>query len=204
MGLLLLTILAIQPPFAQSVAPVTATELPYSWRPWLPCRARPAPPPARELLGLRRPRAHRDVDRAQEHGSRPDQGFPPSLPGRVPDPPDALRRRLPRERRPLDGRRQHVGLQLPLRLGHEPLVGARVREGDRRQPGREPVPERIPRAAAGGARIPRPLQLPTPGWPCAEGSSFALSSRSAGSGAAAGPAARTTSTSRRPAASSFL
>src|SRR5262245_54088247 len=31
MGLLLLTILAIQPPFAQSVAPVTAADLPYSW-----------------------------------------------------------------------------------------------------------------------------------------------------------------------------
>jgi hypothetical protein len=31
MGVLLLTILAIQPPFAQSVSPVTAADLPYSW-----------------------------------------------------------------------------------------------------------------------------------------------------------------------------
>ena len=36
MKLLLLTILAIQPPFAHSVTPVTRAELPHSWRPGCP------------------------------------------------------------------------------------------------------------------------------------------------------------------------
>jgi hypothetical protein len=36
MGLLLLTILAIQPPFAHSVTPVTGADLPTSWRPGCP------------------------------------------------------------------------------------------------------------------------------------------------------------------------
>jgi hypothetical protein len=31
MGILLLTILAIQPPFAQSVSPVSRADVPYSW-----------------------------------------------------------------------------------------------------------------------------------------------------------------------------
>ena len=36
MGLILLTILAIQPPFTHSVSPVTRADLPYSWRPGCP------------------------------------------------------------------------------------------------------------------------------------------------------------------------
>ena len=59
------------------------------------------------------------------------------------------------------------------------------REGDRRQPGREPVRLRG-RAAPGRARLPRPLDwLPGNGRARA-GSSFAPSRPSAGTGAAAG------------------
>ena len=36
MGLLLLTLLAIQPPFAHSVTPVSRADLPYSWHPGCP------------------------------------------------------------------------------------------------------------------------------------------------------------------------
>jgi len=36
MGLILLAILAIQPPFTHSVAPVSRADLPYSWRPGCP------------------------------------------------------------------------------------------------------------------------------------------------------------------------
>ena len=36
MKLLLLTMLAIQPPFAHSVTPVTRADLPHSWRPGCP------------------------------------------------------------------------------------------------------------------------------------------------------------------------
>src|SRR5688572_23381380 len=36
MGLILLTILAIQPPFAHTVSPVTRADLPYSWHPGCP------------------------------------------------------------------------------------------------------------------------------------------------------------------------
>ena len=57
----------------------------------------------------------------------------------LPDPPHASRRRLRRQRLPLDRGRQHVGLQLPLRRRHDAVVRARVRPRDRRQPDREPV-----------------------------------------------------------------
>jgi hypothetical protein len=36
MGLLLLTVLAIQPPFAQTVSPVSRADLPHSWHPGCP------------------------------------------------------------------------------------------------------------------------------------------------------------------------
>jgi hypothetical protein len=61
-----------------------------------------------------------------------------ALRGPVPDPPDAPDRRLRRLGRPLDGRRQHVGLQLPPRRRLDELVDARLRPRDRHQPAREP------------------------------------------------------------------
>ena len=59
------------------------------------------------------------------------------------DPPDGSRRRLRRERLSLHRGRQHVGLQLSLRGGDDPLVEPRVRPRDRREPDREPL--RVPR-----------------------------------------------------------
>src|SRR5438067_2232953 len=92
-----------------------------------------------------------------------------------PDPADAARGRVRRQRPRLDGRRQHVRLQLPVRGGERPgaLVGARVRGGDRRQHGGEPVPVRAPGTAPGRPGVPGPVGVPArhggPGRPAREG-----------------------------------
>ncbi len=50
--------------------------------------------------------------------------------------------RLRRGRRPVDGGRQHVGVQLPKSRWEQQVVGPRLRSGHRHQPGREPLPPR--------------------------------------------------------------
>ena len=62
--------------------------------------------------------------------------------------------RLRRQRRPLDGRRQHVSVQLPLRrrARAEAVVGARLRRGDRHQHRREPVHRRADASSRRRAR----------------------------------------------------
>ena len=157
MGLLLLTILAIQPPFTHSVSPVTRADLPYSWRGDALWGRRSSAAAARELLGLRRPGAHRDADRAPSSVRDLTKVFRPALSGRVPDPAHASVDVY----RANDDRSMAAdntsGLQLPLRSRERPLVDARVRKGDRRQPGREPVPpdRRVPPPAGRAYLTPR-------------------------------------------------
>jgi hypothetical protein len=94
---------------------------------------------ARVTPGLRRARARgadRRPPRRRREGAR---GLPATVRGPVPDPADGPRRRLRRERLPVDRGRQHVRVQLPDGRGHVALVGARVRTRDRPQPDREPV-----------------------------------------------------------------
>ena len=78
-------------------------------------------------------------------GGGDGDGVPRAVRGGLPGPVDAAGRRLRCERRRVDGRGQHVGLQLPGDHGRHGLVGARVRAGDRRQPGGEPVRARAGR-----------------------------------------------------------
>src|SRR5262249_2743367 len=128
----------------------------------LPGRAGPAAASAADLLGLRQPRAHRDADRERARCRAADTRLLAALHRSLPDPPHAPDRRLRRQRRALARRRQHGGVQLPLRrrLAAAALVGARLRPGDRRRPGREPVPRGRPRPPARGPRLPRSLALP--------------------------------------------
>ena len=121
-------------------------------------------------------------------------GLPAALDGALPDPAPPAGLRLPRRRRGVDGRRQHVRLQLPLRRRDDPLVDARLRRGDRRQPGREPVRPRLDRLAAGRPRRTSTGAATARAWPSAAACSCARSRRSAGSGARR---SATTSTSRR-------
>ena len=123
--------------------------------------------------------------------------LPHALVGALPDPAPAAGVRLPRQRRRLDGGRQHLRLQLPLRRRHLALVDARLRRGDRRQPGREPVRPRLDRLTARRPRVPRSQPLPQGHGRSRTACSCARSRRSAGSGA---PRSATTSTSRRRAA----
>ena len=146
--------MAALPPFHASVAPVTAAELGASWRPGCPVGPDAAAHRARLVRRLRRPA--RTPARSSSTGASTGDvtdGLPPPLCGALPDPPDAAGRALRRQRRPLDGGRQHLRLQLPLRgrAGRQALVGARLRGGDRRQHRREPVPRGRARAAAGRA-----------------------------------------------------
>ena len=109
-------------------------------------------------LGFRRQAADgrdRRLPRARRGG--PD-GLPQALGSSLSDPSAAARLRLPGQRRRLHGRRQHLRLQLPFRRRHLALVDARLRRGDRRQPGREPVRAGRPRLAAGRSRVRRPQQ----------------------------------------------
>src|SRR6266540_4576770 len=95
-----------------------------------PAGAAPNDPP--DLLGLRQPPTRGRADRPRPRGDRRRNGLPAPLHRALPDPPHAPHVRVPRQRRRVDGRGQHVGVQLPLRQGHEALVDARVRRGDRR------------------------------------------------------------------------
>src|SRR3954466_5129513 len=163
MAALLLAVLALQaPPFSHSVSRVTAAGLPHSWH-----RGCPVAP-----VSLRRVRLtywgfdHRAHNRAlivnAKGGGSLEHRVSRALRGPLPDSAPAADRRLRRERRALARRRQHGCLQLPLRrrAGPEALVGARLRAGGGREPGREPLPRRRPRASARRACVPRPLALP--------------------------------------------
>ena len=163
-------------------------------------RAGAAPARAHELLGLRPPRAHGHADRPRECRPRPDESLSTAVLGRVPDPADALGGRVRRERRPVDGRGQHLGLQLPVRLGtsrwsmhaYGKAIDVNPVENPYVSGGRVSPPSG--RAYLDRSRV-------RPGMAVEGGSSCEPSRRSAGSGAAGGPAPRTTSTFRRPAAS---
>src|SRR3954451_11750807 len=130
--------------------------------PRLPGRAGLAAAGAAHLLGLRPPRSQGGADREREGRRLADACVLAALRGPLPDSAPAADRRLRRERRALARRRQHGCLQLPLRrrAGPEALVGARLRAGGGREPGREPLPRRRSRASARRARVPRPLALP--------------------------------------------
>ncbi len=162
-----------------------------------------APSAPSRLLGVRRPAARRDARRQLERRRRPDDRLQAPLPGSLPDPPHAADHGLRLERRALAGGRQHRRLQLPLRgrARPAPLVGARVRPGDRRQPGREPVSGERARSPARGEGVPRPLERQAGDGRARRAARARVRDRSAGSGAAAGPGRPTTSTFPRPAVS---
>ena len=201
MSLALLALLAA-PPFTHTVAPVTREQLPHSWHqgcPVGPSSLRQAPG---RLLGLRRDEPRRDARRQPKRGRPLDRRLPPALQGALPDQADAPDRRLRRQRRAVAGGGQHGGVQLPLRGRPRPeaLVGARLRARDRRRSGREPVPGERTSPPARRQGVPRPHGTSARAWPSAADCWSARSRRSAGSGAAAGPARPTTSISPRPAA----
>ena len=171
--------------------------------PGLPGRARRSCACSSSPLGLRRRRPPRPAGRP-----------PPPRTGRccavmkrlfalaLSDPAHGADRPLRRRRPPLDGRRQHLGLQLPLRRRHQPLVDARLRQGDRHQPDREPLRLGLARLAARRRAVRRPLARRRGHDPRRRrGGQGLRAARRAGSGAAPGrrrPA--TTSTSRATAA----
>src|SRR4051794_25227089 len=98
--------------------------------PRLPGRPEPPAPAHAQLLGLRPATAHRPPRRPRRRHPLGSPRDALALRRALPDPPHAPRRPLRRRRRPLDGRRQHLGLQLPPRLRLEALVRARLRARD--------------------------------------------------------------------------
>ena len=85
--------------------------------------------------------------------------------------------------------------------GTSTLVPARVRARDRPEPDREPLRHPVgTREPARGRAVRRPLTRTTRAWSTAATTPTAPSLRRTGSGAATGPARRTTSTSRATAA----
>ncbi|MEK8226839.1 M15 family metallopeptidase [Oerskovia sp. M15] len=93
----------------------------------MPCRTRRPALRHREPPDVRGRRSDGRARRARRCRGRDRRGLPRPVRGGLPDPVDAARGRLRRRRRRLDGRRQHLGLQLPPDRGHEPVVRARVR-----------------------------------------------------------------------------
>ena len=201
MSLALLALLAA-PPFTHTVAPVTREQLPHSWHPGCPV----GPSSLRRLrVGYwgfdGKSRVGTLVVNRSAVGAL-DRRLPPALQGALPDPADAPDRRLRRERRALARGRQHGGVQLPLRgrPGPEALVGARLRARDRRRTRSRTRTWRAAESTRARAGPTSTARTSARAWPSAAGCSSARSRRSAGSGAAAGPARPTTSISPRPAA----
>ena len=163
----------------------------------MPRRPRRPAARARAPLGVRRTRPHRPDRRPPRRRRRRGGRAPPALRRPVPDPADGAGGRLRRERLPLDRGGQHVRLQLPPGRGDESLVRARLRPRDRPQPDREPLRllgrHQLP---PGEPAVSAPLAVQT-GMAVEGGASYAPSRRSAGRGAGASAASRTTSTSPR-------
>ena len=111
------------------------------------------------------------------------------------------------KQRPPEGRRRDRLVRVPpgrgvavhRRRGHRHVVAARLRPGGRRQPGREPLRRLRAEPRPDAEEVPRPLAPPEGDGDPARQSG--VRARSAGAGAARGPATRrTTCTSPRPAA----
>ena len=156
-----------------------------SWRPGLPGSDSQAPARPRLDPQVRRLEAAGAADHPPDAGAQDRPGDAQAVARRLSDPAHAPHRRLRRGRRPLDEGRQHLGLQLPLRRRHQRLVDARLREGDRPEPGREPLRLGQPRLAREGREVRRPL-LPSGRSSTPATRSSARSRPSAGAGAAPG------------------
>ena len=142
-------------------APACATGCGTATTPGCPVAAdRPALPPD-DLRRLRRSRAHRRDGRAREVRRRGRRRLPPAVRRTVADPADAAGRRLPRRRRPVDGREQHVRLQLPTGRRTRHLVRPRVRRSDRHQSRRRTPTSPNGRPPAGRGAGSRPSTGPT-------------------------------------------
>ena len=99
------------------------------------------------------------------------------------------------ERLPIDRGRQHLGVQLSTRGGHDPLVGARVRPCHRPQPHREPVRERRAHVPSRQQSRTSTVRLAAGAWRAPATPWSGRSRRWAGDGAASGRGTGTTSTS---------
>ncbi len=158
----------------------------------------PGSTPAHALpLGLRREAADRPPNRSRRRRPADAPRVWHAACESVSDQEGRPGRRVRRERLPLDRSRQHLGLQLPLRRGNEPLVGARVRARDRRQSHREPV--RVRRAHVTPREHSVSRSKPKTARDGARGRSprARVRCRSGGAGEVAGRPCRTTSTSPR-------
>jgi hypothetical protein len=105
----------------------------------MPGGAPRASAPHARPLGLRRPGSNGPAGRPRGRRARSRRRV--SSPSRraFPYSPDDPRRRLRCQRLQVDRGRQHFGVQLPVRRRDEPLVRARLRARDRREPDREPL-----------------------------------------------------------------
>ena len=161
----------------------------------------------RALPRFRRRRAHGRDRRQRGPGRTGRPGAEAPVRDALPDPPYVLLRHLRACRRTPARRRCHrvvrmsAGGRLSVqRLGEHrkrPLVGARLRRGDRPQPGREPLRRLRYDARQDGPVVPRPLTRPARHGDARR--SCRSSSTPAGAGAAPGRGRpRTTCTSRSP------
>ena len=116
-----------------------------------------------ELLGIRRPGPHRRAGRSPRRRRRHRRRLRDVVRRGISDPPDGADRALRRRRRGVDGRRQHVRVQLPSDHRRRRVLGPLVGKGGRHQSRREPVRQGRPRAAGDWPAVPRPQQLPSRG-----------------------------------------
>ena len=117
-----------------------------------------------DALGLRRPPAHGLIVVHRRVARDVVAVFRRLYAARFPIRRDAARVALRRQRRPVDGRGQHVGVQLPPRGPQRPVVAARLRARGRPQPAREPVPRAGRGAAARRPALPRPVEAAARAW----------------------------------------
>src|SRR5665648_295102 len=106
--------------------------------------------------GLRGPGPHRGGRGARRRGRGHRRRLRRPVRGAVPAAPGAPGRRLRGRRHDLHGGRQHLGVQLPGGHRRHSLVRARLRAGDRRQPGGEPLRRRDARVTERRAGLRRP------------------------------------------------
>ena len=191
------------PPFTHSVSRVTPAQLPYSWRAGCPVAPSHLRRAARQLLGLRRPRARRHAGRERRRRRRPVARLLAAVRGALPDPADASDRRLRWTTTSASLAADNTSAfncRYAVASGPRRWSVARLRPRDRRQPGREPLPRGRSRAPAQRARLLEPRSRATRDGGARRGARARVRSGRLVVGRPLDRHRRTTSTSLRPAA----
>ena len=215
-GFLLVIVMLLRPAVLLALAPFHASSAPLPapvqaqlkaggfWHAGLPGGLRTCAC-SRSRTGASTGESHTGQLVVNARAARPlEAGVRQALRAALPDPSHALADVYGPTSRPPARRRRHGVVRVPAggpvavhrRQRHRHLVDARLRAGRRPQPGREPLRRLRPEPRPRGEAVPRPLTAPPRDGDAAR--DRGVPARSAGAGAAPGPATRRTTCTSPP------